>query len=256
MAYPKITVNTGLALNVLASDTIRIPYPGLQQVTGVADAVASGTTTGQNTDELIDAGATFTATTAPLPVVNGDKAFNITTPGNAVVTGVAATVLSFASNPFATGTQAYVVTRPNHLIDAAGDFITKGVSVGDIVYNTTAETVATVTAVNNAVDITLSADLFGSSTTYDDNYVIYVAGDGPLPSQRIDSSEGCLLYVGSDTATMTVELSYVDVKVKTVAGDDITFYNFPVGEYLPIQVLQLYSTGTDAAARFNSVAIW
>lgn len=256
MAYPKITVNTGLAVNVFASDTIRIPYPGLPQVTGVSDAVVSGTTTGQNTNELIDTTKDFTSTTAPLPVVNGDKAFNITTPGNAVVTGVAVDTLSFASNPFATGTQAYVVTRPNHLIDAAGDFITKGVSVGDVVYNTTAETIATVTAVNNAVDITLSADIFGLSTTYDDAYVIYLAGS-PLGNQRIDSAEGCLLYVGSDEApAANSPAAPVDIKVKTVAGNDIIFYNFPVGEYLPVQVLQLYSTGTDLSARFNSVAIW
>ena len=55
---------------------------------------------------------------------------------------------------------------------------------------------------------------------------------------------------------MTVALSYVDVKVKTVAGDDVTFYNFPVGEYLPIQILQLYATGTTDASDSNCLAIW
>ena len=73
---------------------------------------------------------------------------------------------------------------------------------------------------------------------------------------RISSSSGCLLYVGSNEATMDVAKSYVDVKVKTVNGDDIVFSNFPVGEYLPVQITNLFSTGTDAAARFNSVAIW
>lgn len=256
MAYPKITVNTGLAVNVFASDTIRIPYPGLPQATGIADAVVTGTSDGQTDDELLDSTKDFLLTDAPLPVVNGDKAFNTTVPANAVVTGVAATVLSFATNPFPIGTQAYVVTRPNHLIDAAGDFVNKGVTVGDVVYNTTASTIATVTAINNASDITLSADLFGEITTYDDNYVIYLAGNGPLGNQRINSAEGCLLYVGSNTTAMTVELSYVDVKVKTVAGNDVTFYNFPVGEYLPIQILQLYATGTTDASDFNCLAIW
>ena len=66
--------------------------------------------------------------------------------------------------------------------------------------------------------------------------------------KRIESSSGCLLYVGSSEATMDVAKSYVDVKVKTSAGSIVTFSNFPVGEYLPVQVLQLFATGTDAAA--------
>ena len=54
----------------------------------------------------------------------------------------------------------------------------------------------------------------------------------------------------------TVATSFVDVKVKTSAGSIVTFSNFPVGEYLPVQVLQLYATGTDAAADNNCLAIW
>jgi hypothetical protein len=55
---------------------------------------------------------------------------------------------------------------------------------------------------------------------------------------------------------MTVATSFVDVKVKTTAGSIVTFSNFPVGDYLPVQVLQLYKTGTDAAAQNNCVGIW
>ena len=62
--------------------------------------------------------------------------------------------------------------------------------------------------------------------------------------------------VGSSEATMDVAKSYVDVKVKTSAGSIVTFSNFPVGEYLPVQVLQLFATGTDAAADNNCLAIW
>ena len=90
--------------------------------------------------------------------------------------------------------------------------------------------------------------------TSPENYIVFQAG--PIFEQRIDSSSGCLLYVGSNEGTMDVAKSYVDVKVKTVNGDDIVFSNFPVGEYLPVQITNLFSTGTDAAARFNSVAIW
>ena len=55
---------------------------------------------------------------------------------------------------------------------------------------------------------------------------------------------------------MDVAKSYVDVKVKTIAGSIVTFSNFQVGKYLPVQVVQLYATGTDAAADNNCIAIW
>ena len=188
MAYPKITVNTGLTIDVIASNTIPIPDPGLPQLTGRA----SGTQT--------------------------DK-----------------------------------------LIDAAGDFITNGVVIGDIIHNTTDNTVVTVTAIDSATILSISANLFVA----DDNYIIFRGG--PLASERIKSSEGCLLYVGSNVAIKqdiaavaagTDDPRYVNVKVKTVGGNDVIFTNFKVGNYLPVQVLQLYLTDTTAGARNNSVAIW
>ena len=136
----------------------------------------------------------------------------------------------------------------NKLVDVGADF--SNVVVGDIVYNTTDNTVATVSEVETSTILVLSADIFTSP----ENYIVFQAG--PIFEQRIDSSSGCLLYVGSNEGTMDVAKSYVDVKVKTVNGDDIVFSNFPVGEYLPVQITNLFSTGTDAAARFNSVAIW
>jgi hypothetical protein len=177
MAYPKITVNTGLALSVIASDTIPIPHPDAVQITG--------TTTGSTTDKLVDTGADFS-----------------------------------------------------------------NVIVGDIVYNTTDNTIATVTVIDSTTILELSADIFTSPEVY----IVFSAG--PQVEQRIESSSGCLLYVGSSDATMDIAKAYVDVKVKTIAGSIVTFSNFPVGEYLPLQVLQVYATGTDSAAQDNCTAIW
>ena len=177
MAYPKITVNTGLALEILASDTLPIPASELPTL--------SGTTTATTANKLVDVGADFSS-----------------------------------------------------------------VSVGDIIYNTTDNTSATVTAVDTSTILSVSADIFTSPEVY----TIYLGG--PNGSVRINSSEGCLLYVGSNEAAPTIANSYVDVKVKTIAGSVVTFSNFPVGEYLPIQVLQLYSTGTDASVANNCIAIW
>ena len=179
MAYPKITVNTGLSLEVIASDTLPIPYPGLSTLSGT-----NGTT--QN-DKLVDANQTF---------------------------------------------------------------ITDGVSVGDIVYNTADNTTATVTAVDSQILLTLSSNIMASGEAY----IIYLGG--PSQQQYPKSAEGCLLYVGSSEGTMDVAKSFVDVKVKTTAGSIVTFSNFPVGDYLPVQVVQLYATGTDAAAQNNCLAIW
>jgi len=177
MAYPKITVNTGKALAVIASDTIPIPSPNAVPL--------SGTTTATTTNKLVDVGADFS-----------------------------------------------------------------NVVVGDIVYNTTDNTVATVSEVETSTILLLSANIMASG----EDYIVFQAG--PHFEVRIESSTGCLLYVGSSEGTMDVAKSFVDVKVKTVAGSIVTFSNFPVGEYLPVQVLQLYATGTDAAADNNCLAIW
>jgi len=177
MAYPKITVNTGLVVSLIASDTIPIPAPDLPQITG--------TTTTTTTDKLVDTSEDFS-----------------------------------------------------------------NVQVGDIVYNTTDNTSATVVAVDSDTILEVSADIFTSS----EDYIIFLGG--PNGSARINSAEGCLLYVGSSEATMDIAKAYVDVKVKTTAGSIVTFSNFPVGEYLPVQVVQLYATGTDTAADNNCLAIW
>ena len=177
MAYPKITVNTGKALSVIASDTIAIPSPNAVQLSGVASA-----------------------------------------------------------------------TTADKLVAAASDF--SNVVVGDIIYNTSDNTVTTVTAVDSSTQLSVADNIFANA----ENFIVFQGG--PIFEQRIESSSGCLLYVGSNEGTMDVAKSFVDVKVKTSAGSIVTFSNFPVGEYLPVQVLQLYATGTDAAADNNCLAIW
>ena len=191
MAYPKITVNTGLAREIIASDTIPIPAPDLP--------VLSGTTTAATANKLVDVGADFS-----------------------------------------------------------------NVNVNDIVYNTTDNTSATVTAIDTETILSVSADIFTSP----EGYEIFLGG--PNGSSRINSAEGCLLYVGSNASIVqdiqptnpvapgvgSADPRYVNIRVKTISGNSITFENFPVGNYLPIQIVQLYSTSTTAAARNTCVAIW
>jgi len=37
------------------------------------------------------------------------------------------------------------------------------------------------------------------------------------------------------------------LRVKTAAGDIVTFTNIPDGMFFPVQVIQVFSTGTDAS---------
>ena len=173
MAYPKITVNTGKALAVIASDTIPIPSPDAVQLSGTASA-----------------------------------------------------------------------TTADKLVAAASDF--SNVVVGDIIYNTTDNTVTTVTAVDSSTQLSVANNIFANN----ENFIVFQAG--PLFETRIESSTGCLLYVGANDLTATK----VDVKVETIAGSIVTFNAFPVGEYLPVQIVKLYATGTTDISDNNCLAIW
>ena len=255
MAYPKITVNTALALEILASDTLTIPAPDLPVLSGTSTGITSGTANANVVSELVDTTTDFLAATPPLPVVVGDTVISIASgAATAAIAPITATGIALGADIFPDGNETYAIVKASHLIVSGETFVTKGVSIGDIVYNTTANTSSSVVSVNNNTDITLADDLFGGSATFNDNYEIYLGG--PNGSSRINSAEGCLLYVGSSLSPMTLAGSYTTVKVKTVAGNDVTFNNFPVGNYLPIQILQLFSTGTDAVSRNNCVAIW
>ena len=119
MAYQKIQVNTGLAQQVFADDVNHIPAAALvQSLTGTSKQVISGVTTSGGTSNLTDTGVDFTASVAPLPVqttaAGGDKAFNLSTPGNATITDVAADALVLGSAIFnaAGGGESYVFISP------------------------------------------------------------------------------------------------------------------------------------------------
>jgi hypothetical protein len=262
MAYQKIVVNTNQSLTVLASDTNHIPnLPNVSVITGVSQAVISSTTTGGGAGfECQDTSANFNGTTPPRPVLTSDLIFNTTNPANTTVVAVTdPDVLEIGAGIFlqAAGGENYIILRSNVLIDINKNFTTLGVSAGDIVFNTTASTQALVLFVNGSV-LTLDTDIFGSSTSFDDNYTIFLAGGKNAQPTVMQSADCCLLYVGTDTApaAMTDATQYVNIRVLTCSNNDVTFTNFKVGEYLPIQIKQLFDTGTTASARTSCLAIW
>lgn len=136
------------------------------------------------------------------------------------------------------GSVTSVVLAGNELFDTNTNFIALGVKVGDIVYCTTsgAEASATVTAVVSANQLTLSSGIFLTAVPAD-TYTIYQASD-----QTTIGNYGCFLFSGAGGA----------VTVRTI-GNDIVTLSIQPSQVLPIQIIQVYKTGTDAT---RLVAMW
>lgn len=125
-----------------------------------------------------------------------------------------------------TGTNTSAVT--NQLVNSAGNFINLNVAVGDVVYNITDATAATVVSVSSASVIVLNADIFAATSK---TYVIYQQS-----AQTGLGNPGCFLFIGGAG----------NVAVTTLGGDDVIFNAVPVGTILAVQVLKVKATGTTA----------
>lgn len=126
-----------------------------------------------------------------------------------------------------TGTADFSVAGT--LTDVGTTFLSSGISGDAIVYNTTAAIAYDVASVIDDLNLALTPSSAGGAT---DDYVIYNA-----------PSAGCVLYIGVTG----------DVKVKTIAGNDVVFTAVPAGSFMPVQVKQVFATGTTAT---NIVALW
>lgn len=114
------------------------------------------------------------------------------------------------------------------LVNSAATFVTNNVATGDIVYNTTDGTAATVLVVVSQTTLLLNADIFTATAKA---YIVYTAS-----SQTSNGNPGCNLYIGGAG----------NVRVTTIGGDIVTFTAVPVGSVLPVQVIKLHGTGTTA----------
>lgn len=133
------------------------------------------------------------------------------------------------------GTNTSVVVAS--LVNSAATFNTKNVKTGDIVYNTTDGTAATVIAVVSQTTLLLNADIF---TATGKTYAVYAAS-----SQTSNGNPGCFLYVGGAG----------NVKVTTIGEDIVTFTAVPVGTVLPVQVIKVHSSGSGTTATLIN-ALW
>lgn len=133
-------------------------------------------------------------------------------------------------NPAAIANTGTAAAPTGAQLVGTGTEFTKTVAVGDIVYDTTNSVVATVDAIVSDTVLTTSAAIATGAS-----YVIYSEANNP--------SNGCVLYVGVAG----------DVKVKMAGGNDVVFKGATAGSFLPINVLQVFATGTTAT---DIVALW
>lgn len=134
---------------------------------------------------------------------------------------------SIPNTPLVSDSGTTSATTANKLVETGQNFATT-VRVGDIVYNTTDSTAATVTSVDSDTTLSLSEDIMESG----DSYTIYRGQPG-----------ACVLYVGN----------LGDVRVKTSGGDIVTFQNLSNGQFVPVQVSKVFATGTTAT---GLIALW
>lgn len=123
------------------------------------------------------------------------------------------------------------------LVASAAKFVTNHVATGDIVYNITDGTAATVVSVTNETTLVLNADIF---TATEKSFIVYQAS-----SQTSIGNPGCNLYIGGAG----------NVRVTTIGGDILTFFAAAVGQVLPVQVIKVHSSGSGTSAT-NIVALW
>ena len=291
MSYLKNMVNVMSALKIIPSDTIYIPNPSNLIHSGVTTGAQANslldanvtvqlrdfTTDGASVNGEINCSSENFVLSSTLAQANnvqrgagkfiqkGNVAENNNTGNNGVILGIktpnssVSNTLLVNNNNFPTGDSVSIF----------GDgFVSRlGVSVGDVVYNDTDGTATLVTAVVSDRDLTV-----GTALPTGKNYSIYGANPPQLGGVNPSEAQGCLVYVGTSTQFVqdinndpatpgvpvygqgTADPRHVNIKVKTVGGQVITFTNFPVGEVLPVQVVQVFASPSIVNA--NLIALW
>lgn len=128
------------------------------------------------------------------------------------------------------------------LTDTSGvDFEDLGIKAGMIVYDTTAAKAYTVVSVDSPTQLTITGSTAGGAS---DSYSIYAK-----------ATNGCTLFVGSEGG-LTVRMAEQNGNTTTAAApanQTVSFFNIANASFLPIQVVQVTTTGTSAS---GIIAMW
>lgn len=135
------------------------------------------------------------------------------------------------STKFVSGSAS--ATTVNKLVDSTKNFVALGVKKGHIIYNTTDNTAALVTAVDSATTLSVSADVFALGETYD----IYASEEG----------KGVTIFVGNQG------VGNGDIKITTGGGDTVTVSGLVTGAVIPILTKKVFATGTTITVAY---ALW
>tara|TARA_R100001460_G_scaffold9049_2_gene22110 strand:+ start:485 stop:988 length:504 start_codon:yes stop_codon:yes gene_type:complete len=120
-----------------------------------------------------------------------------------------------------------VGTDPDNM--ATLSFLLAGIKPGMVIVNTSD---GSQTTVKNVVD--------GTTLNVDDNIFSVSGKDYAIYG---GTQEGSVLYIGGAG----------NIKVTTIAGDEVTFVGVLQGTFFPVQVQKVFSTGTTAT---NIIALW
>jgi len=114
---------------------------------------------------------------------------------------------------------------PNMTDGVTGTFLTDGVQKGDIIYNTTATTIAIVMEVTSETVLVLDTAIMAIGNTYE----VYNGNQ--------DNSSGLLLFVGTTG----------DLAVTTTQDNDVTLVNIGNASFVPLSVRRVNTLGTTAS---------
>jgi len=142
--------------------------------------------------------------------------------------------IPYPANILASGNSTSVTA--SKLVATGANFITSGVKIGDIVYNVqtpASPTSATVTAIDSATQLSLSANIF---TTSPNAYVVYQsAGNNGVYAYPI-------LYVGTGG----------NLAVETEGGEIVAFSSVPIG-FFPFKIKRVLTTGGGIATTASNL---
>lgn len=116
------------------------------------------------------------------------------------------------------------------LVDATASFLSGGVKIGDVVYNTSTFEAMLVISVDSNTQVTVATGTAGFAAG--NNYTIYQG----------NNNEGCVLYIGTGG----------DLEIETTGRDQVVLLNVASGQFIPIQVMRV-TTGTTAT---DILALW
>ena len=129
------------------------------------------------------------------------------------------------------------------LVDVGTTFLTAGIQLNAIVYNTTAQIAYYVTAITDDLTLALSPASAGGAT---DNYVIYNR-----------ATIGAVLYVGAG-GNISMLMAALKDEPGTVSVNATNFVAIPTGAFLPTQVVGVSSTGPGGheTTAGSIIALW